>query len=99
MMRTDIRDQALRRVDAYDGSIKVLGALIAELDAMWSAEAWSPDDAKDIRRAWGVMEEIYAAALNHGAVDLTVDDQQAIKKALAEIRQIIQKVTDSAYRQ
>lgn len=90
-MEPEIRDQILARIDAYDGSIKGLGFIIGELDAIWSAEDWQPTDSENMRSSWGELEEIYAVALNHRTAELSVNDQEIIRGALASIRPIILK--------
>jgi hypothetical protein len=91
MMQPEIRDQILRRIDAYDGSIKSLGRVIDELDAIWNAEDWQPSAEQYFYRCWLTTEEIYAVALNSGTTELSPRDQSNILLALAEIRPIIQK--------
>ena len=90
-MQPEIRDQILSRMDAYDGSIKRLGAIIGELSAIWSAEDWQPTDSQNMRSSWGELEEIYAVAVNHRTVELSADDQEIIRDALGAIRPIILK--------
>ena len=90
-MQPEIRDQILRRLDTYDGSIRRLRFIVAELDAIWSAEDWQPTDSENMRSSWGKLEEIYAVAVNHKTVELSTRDQEIIRDALAEIRPIIQK--------
>jgi hypothetical protein len=85
-MQPEIKDQILRRLDAYDGSLKRLRFIIAELDAIWSAEDWQPADSENMRSAWGTLEEIYAVAVNRGTIELSASDQEAIKEALVAIR-------------
>lgn len=90
-MQPEVRDQILRRIDTYDGSIKGLGRIVAELDAIWSAEDWQPPDSQRFYSTWLTMETIYALALDRGDQDLKPNDQDDIASALAAIRPIIQK--------
>lgn len=90
-MKPEIREQILRRIDSYDGSINRLRMIVNELDAIWNAEDWRPPDSENMRSAWGVLELIYSVAVVHHVTTLDANEQSEIKEALTIIRPIIQK--------
>ncbi len=90
-MQPEIRDQILRRIDTNDGSIKRLRTLVYEIEAIWNAEDWQPDDSERMHRAWGTLDTLYAIAVTENLTELDASFQSEISEALAVIRPIIQK--------
>jgi hypothetical protein len=90
-MSPEVRDQILSRIDTNDGSIRRLRTLVYEIEAIWNAEDWQPVDSDNMHHAWGVVDTIYAVAMNHKWSVLGADEQREIKEALAVIRPIIER--------
>lgn len=65
----------LNLISDYDGSILQLGRLIARLDAIFESRAdWTEIKRKNFRSNWGVLEQIYAEALDKRSQKLSARD-------------------------
>jgi hypothetical protein len=78
-----VHDHLIEQVETFDGSLRALGRVIADLDTAWSTESgWSEEKRRMFRLEWGILEQIYAGALAPQATALDSDDEDAVRLAL-----------------
>ena len=89
-MDARIRAQLVRQMDAYDGSLDMLGHIIADLDAVWNREQdWSENERRRFRSIWGELEQVYAVALDQNARALEPSDETDVRDALRQLRTML----------
>lgn len=87
----------LDQISAYDGSLSRLGHLIADLDAIWESRTdWPKMRRRSFRSNWGVLEQIYAEALDKQSKKLSAQDVLDSRAALKIIKE---QLTESAEKQ
>lgn len=80
----DVLDQ----ISKYDGSLTQLGRVIAKLDAIWTSRTdWAEAQRGGFRSDWGVLEQIYAEAMDKGASKLSAQDLLDSRVALKAIKE------------
>ena len=78
-------------------SIGTLSALISTLDFLIAAlHPPASTVIGRLRRFWGILEEVYAVALDEGQETLSSNDEKLIKNAISELYALLEseKTTD-----
>lgn len=78
-------------------SIGTLNALISTLDFLIVAlQAPASTVIGRLRRSWGILEEVYAVALDEGQETLSGNDEKLIQNAMSELDVLLEseKTTD-----
>ncbi|HEV2621830.1 MAG TPA: hypothetical protein VGU65_07060 [Frateuria sp.] len=74
-------------IASFDGSLQQLGNLIKDLDAMWtSCVDWSEEERREFRSDWGLLEQIYAEALDKESAKLSSQDILDSRATLKKIK-------------
>lgn len=85
-----VRDHLSEKIKTFDGSLRSLGWVIADLDGVWSSETgWPEDVRKSFRLEWGTLEQIYAGALDRQANALDSEEERDIQAALKQIEALL----------
>jgi len=72
-------------------SIGTLSALISTMDFLISAlQAPTSTVIGLLRRFWGILEEVYAVALDEGQKTLSDNDERIIQKAICELDHLLE---------
>ena len=79
----------MRSIDEYDGTVVSLGLMVNTLDAVWHAEQWEAEHRRRFRRIWGLLEQVYAAAVERTPPALTESDTEFLAETLASMRQLV----------
>ena len=80
----------LNQISDYDGSLSRLGRLIADLDASFESRTdWPEMKRKNFRSNWGVLEQIYAEALDKQSKKLSAQDVFDSRAALKIIKEML----------
>ncbi len=93
MIDARVLDQLVEEIESFDGDVRTLGALIADLDAVWSAHVWEEARRKAFRREWGRLEEIYATAVERRPISLSATDQARIHEVLDRLRSLLPQIS------
>ncbi len=92
-MNQRVHDHLMEQIETFDGSLRALGRVIADLDAAWSTESgWSEEKRRLFRLEWGTLEQIYAGALARQATALGSDDEDAIRITLKRVGSMLPEV-------
>jgi hypothetical protein len=86
-MDAAVRQQLLKRMDGFDGSVAALRRLVNDLDGVWSLETWDEADRRRFRGEWGKLEETYATAIERTPPALNPVDLERVHEALAGLRE------------
>jgi hypothetical protein len=80
----------LERLDAFDKKAIPLGRLISDLDGLLNTLAGIDDRWKNaFLKQWGVLEDIYANALDQTFAAIPSAHLVLVNKAIGQIRQLI----------
>src|SRR5215212_2967614 len=83
-------NRMLDLLEAYERKHISLGTLIGNLEALLeSLERVSANWPNSFLREWGVLEEIYAVALDQGATRLEDQDLQLIGDTTAKLKNLV----------
>jgi hypothetical protein len=80
----------LEKLDAFDKKATPLGSLISGLDGLLNALEGADEQWKNaFLKQWGVLEDVYANALDKTFAAIPIGHMMLVNKAIGEIRKLI----------
>ena len=91
-----IREQIVRNIKGFDGSVAALGHLIGDLEAIWNVEMWDENSKGRLRHAWEKLEEVYAGAVERQPRTFTENDESYVREMLTVVAESLPPATDDS---
>ncbi len=86
-------ERMLQAIAAFDGELPTLGKVISTLEFLLNAlQEASADLRSEVRKRWGVLEEVYAYTLAAGTGKLDAQGQGLVRTNLDALRSQIRNV-------
>lgn len=86
-MDAEVRRKLIQEIVNFDGSTGSLGHLIANLDVIWAQESWS--ERRAFRQEWGLLEDVYAGAVERRLAQLNQADHDRVRTVLSRLPQLL----------
>lgn len=81
----------LNQIAAYEACTIDLSGLISSLESLLNALESMPESwVEQIRRLWGVLEEVYSVAVFRGQPVESTESRLLVDQAIIKIRELIQ---------
>lgn len=90
--------QMIHSIDAFETEDSDLAKLVSNLEKLFESLAHVSDEWRaEFLSKWGVLEDVFASALDKGVSELGDEDTQLINEALGSLRVLISSITEESF--